>query len=407
MTPDHPTDNQPHDDLLPPEPLHYAEQALLGALLLDPGQLADVPDLLPEHFANPSHSALLAAMRTLTPPDPDAHRASPVWLMAVLKTAVTTAPGLGTPYLHTLVNACPRPEHAPVYAQMIRAEHVRRTLREHAVRLEQLTQDCSLPDPVAVVLEQADALGRFLDHTEPQWPRQPGPVPSPIPAAANEAPTEEDLDAERLLLAAGTARPQDLAALGWLHPEDFRLPLHQGLYRCLTAMARHGDPIDPITVLWRAQQHAALHGTDPAHVLDFLHQPVGSAEHWAEHLYTRALLTTAHTAGREITALTHDPSHAPQHLIPAARRALAPLTRIRARRRAPPTTATPSAAAAPPPPALTTSTPLRATRQGSTAGPGSRASSNTRSLPVRATAGTTVPAKHPGSTPRPLSPPQR
>lgn len=350
-----------YDDLPPQEPLHYAEQALLGALLLEPAQLARVPDLLPEHFANPSHSALLAAMRTLTPPDPEVHRASPVWLTAVQKTAVTTAPGLDTPYLHTLINACPLPQHAPVYAQMIRAEHARRTLREHAVRLEQLAHDSTLPDPANTALEQADTLGRFLDRAEPQWPRQPGPVPRAVPAAATRAPGEEDLDAERLLLAAGTARPQDLAALDWLHPEDFRLPLHQGLYRCLTAMVRRGDPVDPITVLWKAQQHAVLNGTDPAHVLDFLHQAAGSAEHWAEHLYTRALLTTAHAAGREITALTHDPAHAPHHLIPAARRALAPLTRIRARRRAPPTTAT-APVAAPRPPALTTSTPLRATR---------------------------------------------
>ncbi|MFC4034612.1 DnaB-like helicase N-terminal domain-containing protein [Streptomyces polygonati] len=242
---------------------------------------------------------------------------------------------------------------------MIRAEHTRRTLREHAVRLEQLAEDSTLPEPATVVLERADALGRFLDLAEPQWPRQPGHVPRAVPAAANEAPAEEDLDAERLLLAAGTARPQDLAALGWLHPEDFRLPLHQGLYRCLTAMAQRGDPIDPITVLWKAQQHAVLNGAGPAHVLDFLRQPVGSAEHWAEHIYTRALLAIARTAGREITALTHYPAHTPHHLIPAARRALAPLARMHARRRAPPpSTATP--AASPRPPALTTTTPFRA-----------------------------------------------
>lgn len=345
----------------PPDPLHYAEQALLGALLLEPGQLAGLPDLLPEHFANPSHNALFAAMRILTPPEPDAHWASPVWPQGVLTAAVTTAPGLDTSYLHTLIGACPRPQHAPVYAQMIRADHVRRTLREHAVGLEQLAQDATLPEPAAAVLEQADALGRFLDRAEPLWPRQAGPVPRAAPAAATEAPAEEDLDAERLLLAAGTAHPEDLAHLVWLHPEDFCLPLHQGMYRCLTSMARHGDPIDPITVLWNAQQHAALHGTDPAHVLDFLHQAVGSAEHWAEHIYTRALLTTARTAGREITTLTHHPAHTPHHLIPAARRALAHLTRIRARRRAPPPSANPSVAAQRTP-ALTTSTPLRATR---------------------------------------------
>jgi replicative DNA helicase len=362
MHPDNTADpDESHDDPALPGPLHYAEQALLGALLLQPGQLAGVPDLLPEHFAHPSHSALFAAMRTLTPPEPDVHSASPVWLQEILTTAVITAPGLDTPYLHTLVNSCPQPQHAPVYAQMVRAEHVRRTLREHAIRLEQLARDSTLPQPAAAVLDQADALGHFLDHAEPLWPRQPGPVPKAVPAAATEAPAEEDLDAERLLLAAATAHPEDLAHTVWLRPEDFRVPLHQGLYQCLTAMARNGDPIDPITVLWKAQQHALLNGADPAHVLDLLRHPAGSAEHWAERVYTRALLTTARTAAHEITALTHDPAHAPHHLIPAARRALAPLTRIRTRRRAPPpSTALPPAA--PRPPALTTSTPSRTPR---------------------------------------------
>jgi replicative DNA helicase len=166
-------------------------------------------------------------------------------------------------------------------------------------------------------------------------------------------PTDNELDDERLLLAAATAHPEDLAPRGWLRPEDFSSALHQGLYRCLTAMARRGDPIDPLTVLWQAQQHAELAGTDPAHVLDFLRQGVGSVEHWAERIYTRALLATARTAGREITALTHDPTHAPHHLIPAARRSLAGLARLRTRRRAPPDTS-PTTQPKPLPPALTT-----------------------------------------------------
>jgi replicative DNA helicase len=364
MHPDNtPDPDESHDDPAPPEPLHYAEQALLGALLLDPRQLAGVPDLQPEHFANPSHGALFAAMRTLTPPEPDVHSASPIWLHAVIAAAAPTAPGLDTPYLHTLVNVCPQPQHAPVYVEMVRAEHLRRTLREHAERLEQLARDNSLPEPAAAVLEQADTLGRFLDRAEPLWPRQPGPVPKAVPVTVTEAPAEGDLDAERLLLAAATAHPEDLAHTVWLRPEDFRVPLHQGLYRCLTAMARNGDPTDPITVLWKAQQHALLNGAHPAHVLDLLRHPAGSAEHWAERVYTRALLTTARTAGREITSLTDDPAHAPHHLIPAARRALAPLTRIHARRRAPPKTASPPATAAVPrSPALTTSTPSRPAR---------------------------------------------
>jgi hypothetical protein len=224
-----PNDDEPaeHDEPYEPEPPevpHYAEQALLGALLLEPGEPATVPDLLPGHFANPSHTALSTAMRTLTPPEPDVHRAQPVWLTAVLAAAVTAAPGLDAPYLHTLITTCPKPEHAAVCGQMIRAEHLRRALREHAVRLEHLSSDPTLPDPTTTVTEQADVLARFLNHAEPHWPRRPGPVPKAAPAPSTATRGEEGLDDERLFLATATAHPEDLTALGWLHPGDFTTP---------------------------------------------------------------------------------------------------------------------------------------------------------------------------------------
>ncbi|WP_225847299.1 DnaB-like helicase N-terminal domain-containing protein [Streptomyces sp. HPF1205] len=362
MSPDAPTDSEePYGPELQEVP-HYAEQALLGALLLDPAQLAAVPNLLPEHFANPSHTALFTAMCTLIPPEPEVHRARPVWLTAVLTAAVTSAPGLDAPYLHTLITACPKPEHAAAYGQMIRAEHLRRALREHALRLEQLSNDPTLPDPTTTVCEQADTLTRFFNHAEPHWPRRPGPIPKAAGAPPRAGPCEEDLDEERLFLATATAHPGDLTQLGWLHSEDFSVDLHEGLHRCLTAMARRDDPIDPLTVLWQAQQHAVLIGTNPAQVLDFLRQPAGSAEHWAERIYTRALLTTARTAAREIIALTNDPAYTPHHLIPAGRRTLAELARMRARRRAPPPRIPPAAAVSPRAPAFTAKRPFHANR---------------------------------------------
>ncbi|WP_406481287.1 DUF317 domain-containing protein [Streptomyces platensis] len=48
---------------------------------------------------------------------------------------------------------------------MIRADHARRTLREHADRLRQIATDTTLPDPAVAVLAQADALvGSALDE---------------------------------------------------------------------------------------------------------------------------------------------------------------------------------------------------------------------------------------------------
>ncbi|WP_435124631.1 DnaB-like helicase N-terminal domain-containing protein [Actinacidiphila sp. bgisy144] len=376
-----PTPSEPAEDE-PPSALHYAEQALVGALLLQPDQLLSVPGLLPEHFANSLHSAVFAAMRRLTPPAPDVHRARPIWPQAVQAAAATRAPGLDATYLNTLMAVCPQPDHAAAYAQMVRAEHLRRSLREHAMRLTQLCDDPTLPDPAMIVANQANALAVFLERAAPMWPHISGPMPKQAAPDA-DPPTPDALDDERLLLATAIAYPDTLVA--WLHPEDLVLPLHQVIYRCVTAMAHRGDPIDPITVLWQAHQHAVFSGSDPAEVLDFLRRPVGSVEHWAERIHTRAVVAAARTAGRQITDLTHDSTHAPHHLLHAARRALAPLARIRARRHTPPPTAAPTAPRRPP--ALTTA---RVDRQRGRPPPAERAAAS--------------PA-YPNRGPRPANPP--
>ncbi len=46
-------------------PLMTTEQAVLGAVLLDPDQLSHLDWLTPDHFSRPVHRALFAALRTL------------------------------------------------------------------------------------------------------------------------------------------------------------------------------------------------------------------------------------------------------------------------------------------------------------------------------------------------------
>ncbi|MEU1629217.1 DnaB-like helicase N-terminal domain-containing protein [Streptomyces sp. NPDC020096] len=65
------------DELPPPEPVHYVEQALLGALLLDPQLLPAIGTLEAEHFGNHTHSVLFAAMHAIPPPDPRVHAKEP------------------------------------------------------------------------------------------------------------------------------------------------------------------------------------------------------------------------------------------------------------------------------------------------------------------------------------------
>ncbi|MGW2650796.1 DnaB-like helicase N-terminal domain-containing protein [Streptomyces sp. NPDC001393] len=331
-----PTDPYEDDDFddLPPNPaVHYAEQSLLGALLLEPHRLADIGPLQADHFSNHTHGALLSAMRSVPPPDPEAHRTEVAWLNTVMEAARPEAPGLTASYLHTLIQVCPRPQHAPAYARMIRADHARRMLRMHAERLAWTATDATLPDPAAATLAQADVLGRLLEDLSGQFAPHPGSLPrTPLPAAPPRDSGEEAVDEERLLLATATAHPAELKTMRWLQAEDFALPLHGALWQCLTSLVHRGDPVDPITVLWEAQHRGLLaDGITPDDLMTLVSTPVGSPEYWGEKVLQRALLARARTVAARITAYTEDPANTPHQLITGSRRALADLTALRTR----------------------------------------------------------------------------
>ncbi|KOT89751.1 replicative DNA helicase [Streptomyces rimosus subsp. rimosus] len=317
-------------DAHPPAPVHYAEQALLGALLLEPARLDGLGPLAPEHFDAPAHSALYTAMHTAPVPDAEQHRRAPVWLDRVLQAARPQAPGLTASYLHTLVHRCPWPGHAAAYAHMIQADHTRRTVREHADRLAQAATEASLPDPTATVLAQCDTLSSFLNTLSSRFAPHPGSLPrTPHPAPARRTAGEEALEEERALLACATAQPSRLREMRWLQPDDFVLPLHGQLFTCLTALVHRREPIDPVTVLWEAQHQHLLHANfTPADLIGLLATPVGTPEHWGEKILRRALLAQAHTTAVQIRAFTDDAANTPHQLATGSRRALANLTAL-------------------------------------------------------------------------------
>ncbi|MFF4583141.1 DnaB-like helicase N-terminal domain-containing protein [Streptomyces sp. NPDC001373] len=325
------------DEELPEDPaptpvVHYAEQALLGALLLVPERLKTIGLLEPEHFANTAHSALFAAMCTTSPPAPEVHRASPVWPNQLLAAAQPRARALTAAYLHTLISICPTDAHAPAYAQIVRSGHARRVLRRHAGLLAQAARAPG-PDPAAAALARADQLAVYLDELVTAFPSHPGSMPRtpPVPAPAAEASVEAE-DEERMLLATATAHPDDLPRLRWLHESDFTVPVHAALFACLTALARRGAPVDPITVLWEAQQRGLLRdGLGPAEVLDLLAHPAGSPEHWGQKVLQRALLGQAGAAAARIEALTTDEATSVHQLATGSRRALSALSTVRGR----------------------------------------------------------------------------
>ncbi|MFF7543436.1 DnaB-like helicase N-terminal domain-containing protein [Streptomyces canus] len=320
-------------DTHPPPPVHYVEQALLGALLLDPHRLADVTGIACNSFSTAAHSALYAAISTLPPPDPAEHAKNTKWLDQVLATGREQARGLTASYLHTLIQVCPWPRHAPAYARMVEAEHARRRLQTAAERLVQTVHDASLPHPVQTVLAEADALAAVVNDIASRFPPRAGVLPrTPAPPPAITPDYIEAVEEERLLLATATAHPSGIESVRWLLPDDLTLPLHAGLWQCLTALARRREPVDPVTVLWEAQQRGLLDdGSEPGEVLRLLAEPAGSVEHWGERALQRSLLATADHTGRRIEAYSGDPANTPFQLVAGARRSLTDIGAVRTR----------------------------------------------------------------------------
>ncbi|MFF9785129.1 DnaB-like helicase N-terminal domain-containing protein [Streptomyces nigrescens] len=316
----------------PPGPVFHVEQALLGALLLEPQRLSDVTGIASDAFSTAVHTALFAAIRSLPAPDPLQHTKNTKWLEEVLAAAREQARGLSASYLHTLIQVCPWPRHAPAYARMIEASHSRRRLCAAAQRLTQTARDTSLPQRVAATLTEADALATVADDIAARFPPHSGSLPrtpAPPPAAPHD---EGAIDEERLLLATATAHPSNVEHMRWLTPDDFTHPLHAGLWQCLITLTRRGTPVDPVTVLWEAQHRNLLGaGAEPRELLDLLAGPVGSPESWGELILQRSVLGVAHHIGQRIEAFTEDPATTPYQLVVGSRRALADLSAVRTR----------------------------------------------------------------------------
>ncbi|MFD8064196.1 DnaB-like helicase N-terminal domain-containing protein [Streptomyces cyaneofuscatus] len=338
-----------------PPPVHFAEQALLGALVLEPALAADI-DLDAGHFDNHGHRVLFDAMRTVPPPDPEQHRENADWLAAVHTEARPQAPGLPHTYLHTLVQVCPQPEHAAAYAWMIRADHTRRTVRLHADRLAQTAADTTLPHRIDATVAQANRLGDLLDQLAGRFAPHPGSLPrTPVPPDTVAKAGEEAVDDEQLLLATATQAPQTVQSMRWLTPGDFTVPLYGSLWRCVTGLVHRGGAVDPITVLWEAQQAGLLTGATTARgLLDLLSDPHGEPDHWGTRIVARALLHRARTTAARILAFADDPATTPYQLITGSRRALADFSSVHARwhRATSPAPATPAAPGRGTPPAI-------------------------------------------------------
>ncbi|NEA75445.1 helicase DnaB [Streptomyces sp. So13.3] len=325
------------------KPFLQAEQAVLGAILLDPGQLPSLTWLDPAHFYRPAHRALFAAMRklhadgqlTVTAEEEVAVE----WVTGAVAEASRYVRGLSAGYAHTLIAACPRSGHAAVYGRMVLEGAIHRTVTEHAVRLHQAARADALQGRVDGALHHADVLADVLTDLARRWGTEPRPLaPAGSPETMTQpasAATEQALQDEQFLLSVLVNQPPAMGnVIGWLRPTDFAGHGHGQLYRCLGALHHRGEPIDHLTVLWEAQRRGHLaEGTLTDEQLRNICNGfgAGSAEYLGEQTLRSSLTRTAAASASAIRALAQDEALAPGRLINHALHALGPLDEVRAR----------------------------------------------------------------------------
>ncbi|MGW7516417.1 DnaB-like helicase N-terminal domain-containing protein [Streptomyces sp. NPDC054796] len=330
-------------------PLVQAEQAVLGAVLLEPRQLGRLTGWLrPEHFSRPAHSALYAAMLDLRQDGHPATKLAPdapvpiSWINDAREKAGTHTRGVTAGYVHSLVNTCPRPAHAPVYGRMVLEGAIHRSVTQHATRLHQAAHaDTTRGNGVEQTLHHTQVLHEVLDDLARRWgtePRPATPSTTPDPHRSPDTTPERMLADEEFLLATLTTHPGQISPTAdRLHPEDFADPGHQQIYQALVALEHRGEPVDELTVLWECQRRGALANgvLDAERVRRICTTPVaGSAGYFGEQLLDASLLRTATTAAQRIRALAEDDTLAPGQLISHALHALTPLDQVRRGRNA-------------------------------------------------------------------------
>ncbi|RPK83277.1 Replicative DNA helicase [Streptomyces sp. ADI97-07] len=360
-----------------------AEQAVLGAVLLDPEQLTHLEWLAPDHFYRPVHQALFGALRKLRS---DGHPAlsadGPLplsWVTDAVDEASLHVRGLTAVYAHTLIQVCPRTEHAPMYGRMVLEGAIHRTVAQHAIRLHQVARADAIQGEVEGALRTADVLTGVLTDLARRWGTDPRPVPptagpsgaADIPPPAQTGQVAED---ERFLLAVLTEQPRAMdEVVAWLRPGDFADPTHGQLYRCLGALHHRAEPIDRITLLWEAQRRGLLaDGTLSSEQLTAVCEGMvpGSADWFGQRVMRSSVTRTAAASARAIRTLAQDEVLGPGRLINHALHALGPLDEVRARWAAANSSPAPEATASTPPAGEPPPARVKAARARSTPHPG-------------------------------------
>jgi DnaB-like helicase N terminal domain len=269
-----------------PDLTSRAEQALLGALIREPGQIHGARFVTVTDFADPQNRTVFAALIALYAGHLDGAR-----LPADLPAALTAQePAINPGHLTRLTEACPRPQHAATYARMVIEAGLRRQLTSHADRLAEqahtLYQEVGRLTGATGPGHGAEAFPAHLlklAHTmlTHSWgldppsshdlsssrtvqPQPPAPAPA-TSTPANHLPDARARQEEDILADLITHFRPNSNVLTWLPADAFTPGPRREVYQAIMTLTRNSEAVDPLTVDWQLARNTALtQATSPA-----------------------------------------------------------------------------------------------------------------------------------------------
>jgi replicative DNA helicase len=236
-----------------------AERAVIGALLLEPARLADVHEWLrPDDFDGGAERQTYQAICHVT------DRGEPLTPDLVdrqLREGKADGPVLADgAFLIGTMDACPAPSRASVYGRMVLELSIRRHIAADIAGLRHKAEQASTSEQLNTVFAQIDgvqlgvknlhlreALAAHTASVAPNWAGELKPL--------SRFPRYEEGVVERQAVVALVDQPAALKTVArWLKPNDFSDDECASLFSELTVLREANNPIDGITVAWRARR---------------------------------------------------------------------------------------------------------------------------------------------------------
>jgi replicative DNA helicase len=236
-----------------------AEQAVIGALLLQPGRFAELSEWLQvddfdgtnERIAYGAIVELHARGEDVTPEQVN---------RLILEHQPRPLPPADGAFLVGCMQACPADDRVAIYGRMVLESSVRRRIADHAAGLRQRAEQAESADELNRVFFAVDTMRRDIEQLHQREARAHGALaPTPVtPAHLEPTPRDRrhrDSADERATIRALIDQPGSLDKVStWLHPDDFTDWDCRLVYTQLQAMHRERKPIDPLTVAWETSR---------------------------------------------------------------------------------------------------------------------------------------------------------